>query len=227
MKRLFVTLAVAIAVICAAVFGYSEYQQRKQFKGKLQEAIGRDSGFTETILKIEQDSSQMTYGEVFELCDKSIEGRNALIVDLRGLYPTFKTDLKDKLIAFLNVENDVARAKRDLYRKRLKVSSSFDVYKDSVNDTPSSYYGYDFYWKHVTKAREELAQSLTDVEASANEFDDMYSKALKLEPEVQAAAYALGLQYEPIFKKHEPLNKKTTQETFKLSKDYRTWLKLN
>lgn len=71
---------------------------------KLEEAVGKDAGYTETIIKVEAEASSMTYKELFDLCEKSIEGRTNLIVELRGLYPEIKSELKEKLIDFLNAE---------------------------------------------------------------------------------------------------------------------------
>jgi len=57
-------------------------------------------------------SPSITYKEIFGLCDKSIESRTNLIIELRGLYPNIKYDLKEKLVDFLNSENELVRSKR-------------------------------------------------------------------------------------------------------------------
>lgn len=71
----------AVAAITAVgYFGYRHYKFA-ELKSRLEVAIGMDAGYTETILKIESDASNITYGEVFSLCDKSIEDRQKLIVE--------------------------------------------------------------------------------------------------------------------------------------------------
>src|SRR5687768_9610415 len=83
-----VLLLIALTAVTVAGTSYGMRAYRMQeIKARLAEAVGRDSGYTETILKAESEASGMTYAELFQLCDKSIEDRTQLIVGLRGLYP--------------------------------------------------------------------------------------------------------------------------------------------
>jgi hypothetical protein len=40
---------------------------------RIVEALARDAAFTETLLKMELESTGVTYKELFDFCDKSID----------------------------------------------------------------------------------------------------------------------------------------------------------
>jgi hypothetical protein len=210
MKRLVAFGAAALCLLLALIWAGVSFQQHfkreSEIKAKLEEAIGRDSGYTETILKMETDSSHVTYGEFFELCDKSVEQRTTLIVELRGLYPSVNNVTKDKLIDFLNAENDAVRTKRDLYRKQMLLSSAVDTVTETVRDTPSSEYGWDFYRERVYKTKLDLVKAASDLQSSAAEFIDSYQKTLKLEAGVAKATGHAGIRFKASFKEFDRSN---------------------
>ena len=96
-------IVVCIVVGVAMTFYINQRMKVADLNEKLTQTIGKDQGLMEIILKI--PGSEITYGEVFELCDKSVNDRIELIITLRGLYPNMKSDLKDSLIDFLSIEN--------------------------------------------------------------------------------------------------------------------------
>jgi hypothetical protein len=210
MKKLVVLRGSALCVLLALIWGgisaQQHFKREAEIKAKLEEAIGRDAGYTETILKMETDSSHITYGEFFELCDKSVEQRTTLIVELRGLYPSVNNATKSKLIDFLNGENDAVRTKRDLYRKQMLLSSAVDTVTEAVRDTPSSEYGWDFYRERVYKSKLEVVKAASDLESSSTDFIDSYQKALKLEGTVAKAAGNAGIRFKASFKEFDGSN---------------------
>src|SRR5579871_6443730 len=79
-RKLLISILCSILLLGAAVsIGYHQYRL-SGLKQKLGEAIGKDLGLTETILRVESESSKITYGEFFELCNKSVENRTNLVV---------------------------------------------------------------------------------------------------------------------------------------------------
>ena len=195
-----IVLYLFVALIWVGILVQQHFKQSAEIKAKLEEAIGRDAGYTETILKMESDSSHVTYGEFFELCDKSVEQRTTLIVELRGLYPSVNNVTKEQLIEFLNAENDTVRTKRDLYRKQMMLSTEMDNLTETVRDSPTSEYGWDYYRERVTKAKLDLVKAASELQVSATDFTDSYRKTLQLEGSVAKAADHAGIRFEASFK---------------------------
>jgi hypothetical protein len=201
-------VASGVAVIAIAVwFGLQQYRL-SQLKAKLDESIGRDLGLTETILKTETESTKMTYAELFDLCDKSIQARTNLIVELRGVYPDIPFRFKEDLIGYLNAENEFVRSKRDFYRKALSQSSAWDSLVEQVKDTPSSSYGWDYYQDRTRKLRAEVMKAAEEMSGSSDAFWDTYQKVAKEEVSIVGKARAAGIRFEPIFAKFAEGNKK-------------------
>ena len=176
-KKLLVSvLFVVIVGFGGGLFAYQQYQLQG-LKEKLGEAIGRDLGLTETILNIESESSKMTFAEVFGLCDKSVENRTNLIVELRGLYPEMDYQMKTKLVAYLTHENEFVRAKRD-------------------------FYAMDFCSNRVRQLKASLIEKSADAEKSADEFTKAYENMAKEEAATANEARSAGLRFEPIFQKY-------------------------
>lgn len=69
-------LALGAVAVPATWLGINAYRVQ-QIKATLAEAIGRDSGYTETILKVESEASQMSFLELFQLCDTTNRSRIA------------------------------------------------------------------------------------------------------------------------------------------------------
>jgi hypothetical protein len=195
----------------AGIAGQSIYRHYA-IKDKLQEAIGKDAGYTETILKVETEGSHMTFGELFDLCDKSIEGRTNLVIELRGLYPSINVKLKEELIAYLNAENEFARSKRDFYREQMQYGSAAKLYQRAVEDwtaalASSSYYSGDFYRSNCDRRKREAKDAALEMQGSAESFLESYSKALSKEDGMAGAASRSGVRFVSVFKQYEKENK--------------------
>lgn len=202
----FISISVIILLVAAlaAKFGYQAYQVF-QLKNKLEEAIGRDAGYTETILKVESDASNMNYLELFTLCNKSIEDRTNLIVELRGLFPRIKYELKEDLIKFLNEENRLIRAKRDFYRQQLSFSSSANVLKEYISDSdyPTSISGLEYSLKRVNSMRAELLKVVSAILVSADDYKASYTKLLKFESTLSKKMSKENIIFNQVFKQYE------------------------
>jgi hypothetical protein len=201
-----IVVCAAILAVFAGILG-NRFYRYSAMKDKLQEAVSKDAGYTETLLRIESESSHMTFGELFALCDKSIEGRTNLIIELRGLYPSINPKLKDELIDYLNAENEFARAKRGFYRKQMQYSSAVDLYKDAVEDVPASYYGADFYRANTARRKRETNDASLELQRSADNFLESYGKVLVVEDGMARAASTSGVRFVSIFKEYEKENR--------------------
>ena len=201
-------------IILAAVgsLAYQHYQSDGA-KQKLSEAFGKDRGLTETILKVESESSKITYGEILELCNKSLENRTSLIVELRGLYPELDHQFKLRLVDYLSSENEFVRAKREFYRKSMEQSAATTAYLEQGKDYPSSIYGWDFYKGRIRQARVQLMEAADKAYKSADDFLKVYEKMAKEEVAMTRIAQDAGLRFEPIFQNHATANRKRANET--------------
>jgi tetratricopeptide (TPR) repeat protein len=215
LPRILVAASTALIVLVGGGwFAFHAYQVHL-LKQKLAEAIGKDLGLTETILKVESDSSKMTYAELFDLCNKSVEGRTNLIVELRGLYPEMDYGLKNKLVEYLNAENEFVRSKRDFYRRSMELSSAQDAYLEAIKDFPTSSYGWDFYNHQKQQYRDKVIEAARQAEQSADEFLKAYENMGNAEPKLGKEIQAVGMRFTPIFQKYAKDNQKPAQDTKK------------
>jgi hypothetical protein len=181
-------------------------------KARLVEAVGKDAGYTETILKVEAEASSMTYGEMFALCERSIDARTNLIIELRGLYPQVKSDLRTKLIDFLSAENELVRQKSAFYRKSMALSTAMDLIKDHLSEKPSSEYGWDFYMSRFKKLSAESKEAAGGMAEAASAFSTTYKALRDQEATLGVAMEAAGIRFQPIFKKYGDANLKHADE---------------
>jgi len=211
MKAVRILTAIVCVAIIAGFAGILVHQTYRYsaMKGKLQEAISKDAGYTETLLRIESESSHMTFGELFQLCDRSIEGRTSLIIELRGLYPTLPATLKEELIVYLNAENEFARAKRGFYLRQMQYSSAVDLYEQAVEEVPVSSYGADFYRTNTARRKRDTNDASAELQSSAESFLESYSKVLRTEDAMARAASGSGIRFASIFKLYERENRTT------------------
>ncbi len=200
-------------VVCAGLawFGYGAYRN-SLLKQRLEEAIGKDQGLTETILKVETESAHMTYGEFFDLCGKSVDSRTNLIVDLRGLYPNINSSLKERLIEYLSAENDFVRAKSALYRSSMEVNSALETYQKAALAFAVARYSWEFELRQKSESRQALTKAANEADSAAGEFVRLYTDMAKREAGMAQDARAAGLRFSPIFKQYEKKNKERAEQ---------------
>jgi len=206
-SSILLTLVIAIG---GSVCSY-KYYKILQLKNKITEAIGKDAGYTETILNSESDSPNITYKEFFDLCDKSIEGRTNLIIELRGLYPNVKYDLKEKLIDFLNSENELVRAKKAFWQRQLDLQVKIDIYDGYLKEVKYAYYsGYNlaYYLKIATQTKAEMTEIASNMIIKASTFVLLYKGLLSQEGLLVKEMDKNKIRFNTIFKKHEAQNTK-------------------
>jgi hypothetical protein len=214
LTTLLLALAVGAAAVPATCFGINTYRVH-QIKAALAEAVGRDSGYTETILKIESEASGMTFLELFQLCDKSIEDRTQLVVELRGLYPEIEYEVKEQLIDFLNSENELVRSKRAFYRHQLNLSTIFDRVQNLIRDTPSSSFERTYWLKRASEIREDGLESASEVIDAADRFSRLYSSMTSQEEQLAQAMEDERIRFRRIFatrREDSPLSLVSPQE---------------
>lgn len=210
----------AVVLLAVGLWIASNIYQTRALNQKLAEAIGKDRGLTETILKIEAESSKMTYGELFELCNKSVESRTNLIVELRGVYPQVDSKLKEHLIEYLTAENEFVRAKRDFYRHSMEQSSAFESYLEAARNFSRSSYGWEIYLREKSDQREKVMKASAETTQSADEFLKAYENMGKQEAKIGGEAAGAGLNFTPIFSHYAKDNRKRADDAKTASTQY-------
>jgi len=190
-----VAITVISLIIVFAIAGYFVNRQMKlsTSSSKLEEAVGRDAGYTETIIMAEDEASSMSYQELFELCDKSIEERTNLLVELRGIYPEIQRELKTKLISFVNSENELIRQESRLYRSELAFSLASKSLKDAKKDYFSSLNSYDL--ERLRKKITEVTNAMYEMAGNNIIFVSNYKAVLEEESDIKIAMDQEGLRF--------------------------------
>ena len=140
MERRKVVMLICLVVIAFGIgipsyHYYQNYQKEQELNEKLQKSLGKDQGMTELILRNIQGT--VTYGELFESCEKSVKDRSDIIIDLRGLYPNMDNELRDSLADFLDMENELMRL--------MSLSARKEMERNSISDEPRRQYTSDYY----------------------------------------------------------------------------------
>lgn len=204
-KIVLISLLAIIVIIISGYFGYKSYRL-SLLKNELEKAIGKDAGYTETILKIEQEATSMTYQELFDLCDKSVDDRTNLMIELRGLYPDIKYELKDNLIEFLSIENELVRNKKAYYRYSMLFSTDMKLYNEHESDYPSSSYGWDYYFKRSEELMKELKDDRKEILSAGEAFINRFNEILIKEDELDKAMNKANIRFQKIFEKYKDTN---------------------
>jgi hypothetical protein len=190
-----------------------EQQRLRKVRADIQKVIWKDNGYSELLLKVESEPSGMNYMELFSLCERSINGRNDLIVELRGLGAIADFPVVEQVIAFMGVENEWTRAKRAFYQQQLKFSVDVDVETARVLDASDKV----MIWKKLSG----VASSLN---TSASTLSKIYQNAASQETSLASALEASGLKTERLFSKYQQGNMAVVLKTQKMVEATRTLL---
>lgn len=215
-KKLFIVTPIAIVgVICLTVWGYQHYSERK-LKAKIGEAIQKNVAYAEGAL----DPARRTTGEVIskDLWSESIDGTRGIAAELRAFPAT--SPLRERLIDFLEAQNEVVRAKADMYGKALAVVLATEAWKgqrDFARQFISSP-GWQLRLGLMDELSGQITETALQLEASCTRFLDLYQKVLKLEADLLNDASRVRVPFPPTFQKYEKANTKEAQEYLQFAK---------
>jgi hypothetical protein len=176
--------------------------------------MAKDAALAETVLKIESDSSHVTYGELFDLCDPSIKEREDLIIELRELQTGISKEISDELITYLNQENDFVRSKREYYRKTLDLSAA----EKEVNEASEEHiYDFEIWKERLLEARRRGKQRAVELEEAIGGFNAAYSSVMGREKRLVMKANASGISVRPVFSRYEKPNKDSAAKSLQFA----------
>ena len=218
MKKIIISVILLIVIAVFAVIFINQRIKIHNLNDKLQQALGKDQGLIETILKIESESNSMSYKELFDLCDKSVTERTNILVELRGLYPEMESQLKDSLISYFNNENELVRSKSQAYRKSMSFSTNLDILKDYSRDYSYSEYTYDIYNSYIRKLKREMTEDAIEMRYNLSTFRNNYNLLLTNEKNLLLLMEKEHLRFLPIYDKYKQSNFKYVNECIDYSK---------
>jgi len=192
---------VLVFIVLAVVTGLYVNQRMKvaDLNEKLTQTIGKDQGLMEIILKI--PGSEITYGEVFDLCDKSVNDRIELIITLRGLYPNMKSNLKDSLIDFLSIENELVRDVKQYARREMNIKDKVESIERLRNSEYSYYYNSSIQ-SDLNELKDDAIRGLSSALSFKDKYEDLVNKEIGLSKQMNKA----GLRFILIFDKYKTAN---------------------
>jgi hypothetical protein len=221
MKKAIILIVVTAVVAVGAFFFIRNKLKVDEMNEKLQSFIGKDQGITETILKTEDESSSISYQELFDLCEKSVKDRTDMLVELRGLYPNMESTLRDSLIGFLNAENELSRSKSQAYRKSMNANTNYESYNDATSDRRNgSYLMADYYKKRIYEACKETLDDAKGLKENVQTFYDNFKLLLEKEKSLGELMKDEDLRFTPIFAKYQPSSLKFLNDQNKLADLY-------
>jgi len=200
-KLVKIIVIVVVFIVLAVVTGLYVNQRMKvaDLNEKLAQTIGKDQGLMEIILKI--PGSEITYGEVFDLCDKSVNDRIQLIIELRGLYPNMKSTLKDSLIDFLSIENELVRDVKQYGRREMNIKGKVESIERLRNSEYSYYYNSSIQ-SDLTELKDDAIRGLSSALSFKEKYEDLVNKEIDLSKQMNKA----GLRFILIFDKYKTAN---------------------
>lgn len=200
-------IIIIVVIVVAAIPGYYFVNKKiinSKLNEQLQAAIGRDQGLTEMILRT--PSETISYRELFELCEKSVNGRNELLIELRGLYPDIQNKLRDSLADFLSLENELVRLRSLTSRKAMKLNTAAKYIEELRQSANNSYYLADMYTRKMNSEYEEGLKLKQEMERELAEFTYKYQMLLSKEGNLGKMMQSEGLRFLPIYSKYKSVN---------------------
>jgi hypothetical protein len=165
-KRSVGAVIVLILAVIAATVVYPRYRAARELAEKkkgIAQALAKDAAFTETLLKMELEATGATYKELFGFCDKSIDQRNALIVEMRVNTAILAPNTSAAILDFLNAENGFARAKSAFFSASLEYEAAVQAHKQAWAEFQAVLATVGEWVKHGNVERAEASLAESDV----------------------------------------------------------------
>ncbi len=204
MKKIIIIVAVIIAVGVPAYYLINKRVINNKINEKLQLVISKDQGLTEMILRLANES--ITYGEVFEMCEKSVNSRTELLIELRGIYPDVQNKLRDSMAEFLSNENELIRIRSMASNRAMKLSTQLEYVKKLRENAGESYYYNEYYNKKADDEIDEMLKLKEEMSEYVKDFNNKYNSMTVRESILGNMMKAEGIRFVPIFAKYKEAN---------------------
>lgn len=189
-RYLLIPLGGLIALAGAATVAYPKYraaQERQHARSQIAEILLKDAARMETLLKLEEESKGVTFGELYETCDKNLSERNGFVVDLRSLNPPVSLQpAVQAAIRLLNTENTYTRAKRAYWKAVSDYNTAEDALKRNKTAHKASMQATD-----VAIKRRDLAGANRNLATAEHYLNQMPGDVTRLEATSKSAQDAI------------------------------------
>lgn len=170
LKKILFSLIITVPLLFLGKHLYDK-QQRTEYIEKVAPLVKNSSIRVSNALKIEIDSSNVTFAELFEKLEedtKEIEKRN---IEVQSAAVQKFKDISDPTIAYLEACQSYSRAMAMMYRKKLALQNSMDAADDAIADARgTSSYSFDYAKKRASRAMEKMDEAIKERVASASDF---------------------------------------------------------
>lgn len=188
LKKILVSLVIAVPLVFTGKYFYDK-QQRSEYLETITPLVKNSSIRVSNTLKVEIDSSNITFNELFEKLDedvKEIEKRN---IEVQSAAVKKFKDISDPTIAYLGACQSYSRAMAMMYRKKLIHENSLEAAKEAVADIRGSdAYGLDYAKKRADRSIAKMEEASKERWSSAIDF---HLAVKQLREKRQAASLAL------------------------------------
>lgn len=185
-----------------------KYYRVSVIKNYLKKVIETDRADMEVVLKLK---GICNYEEAIEVCNKSVEKRNALINEVRDFHSKNSYELNEWLAIFLNYENELVVSKKDIYSKQLDLFrkiAEFQQYTKTITPEKSI----DMIEQFMSLESEILPLMSSIIKSSEN-FSDTYKKTVVEEQDLLGKMSAVHIKINSLYKVYEQANILIPEET--------------
>lgn len=185
-----------------------KYYRVSVIKGYLKKVMEADRTDMEIVLKLK---GICNYEEAIEVCNKSVEKRNALINEIRDFHNKNRYELNERAAIFLNSENELVVSKKDIYNKQLDLFrkvAEFQKYTKTI--TPANSMDK---IEQFMSLESEIPLLMSSVIKSTEKFSDTYKKTVVEEQDFLGKMSDVHIKINSLYKAYEQANILITEET--------------
>ncbi|MEQ8192773.1 MAG: hypothetical protein ABRQ39_32725 [Candidatus Eremiobacterota bacterium] len=207
LKNLLLICALFTLLLITGISVY-KYYRVSVIKSYLKKVIETDRADMEVVLKLK---GICNYEEAIELCNKSVEKRNALINEIRDFHRKNSYELNEGAAIFLNSENELVVSKKDIYNKQLELFRKVaDFQKYTKTITPAN--SMDMIEQFIS-IESEIPPIMSSVIKSTEKFSDTYKKTVVEEQDFLGKMSDVHIKINSLYKAYEQANILITEET--------------
>lgn len=184
------------------------YYRVSVIKNYLKKVIETDRVDMEVVLKLK---GICNYEEAIELCNKSVEKRNALINEIRDFHRKNSYELNERAAIFLNSENELVVSKKDIYNKQLDLFrkvAEFQKYTKTI--TPENSMDR---IEQFMSLESEIPPLMSYLIKSTEKFSDTYKKTVVEEQDFLGKMSDVHIKINSLYKAYEQANILIPEET--------------
>ncbi len=207
LKSLLLICALFTLLLITGISVY-KYYRVSVIKNYLKKVIETDRADMEAVLKLK---GICNYEEAIEICNKSVEKRNALINEIRDFHSKNSYELNEESAIFLNSENELVVSKKDIYSKQLELFrkvAEFQQYTKTITPEKSM----DMIEQFMSM-ESEMPPLMSSIIKSTERFSDTYKKTVVAEHDFLGKMSDVHIKINSLYMAYEQANILITEET--------------